>query len=80
MTSRPSKANTTTTTLADGREICFSYGVPVAAFVPGRGYVKTDRRYSVTTSKHANQYAGRDVTELPAAEFAALIAPITVPR
>jgi hypothetical protein len=36
--------------------VCLSYGTPVAAFVPGQGYVKTDRRYSVTTSKHANQF------------------------
>lgn len=42
----------TVTTLEDGRQVLLSYGTPVAAFVPGRGYVQTDRKYSVTTSKH----------------------------
>lgn len=69
-------ANTHTITLADGREVCFSYGVPVAAFLPGRGYVRTAERYSVTTSKHANGYAGKDSPQLPDAEFRAAIAPI----
>lgn len=68
-----SKANTTTVKLSDGREVCLSYGVPVAAFVPGRGYVKTAARYSVTTSRHANQFAGHGATELPESEFRALI-------
>jgi hypothetical protein len=48
--------NMTIHELPDGRRICKSYGVSVAAFVPGRGYVKTDHKYSVTTSKHANQF------------------------
>ena len=63
--------------LTDGREVLTSYGVPVAAFVPGRGYVRRARRYSVTTSKHANAYAGRTSPELGEAEFLALIDPIT---
>lgn len=59
-------------------EILYSYGVPVAAFVPGQGYIKTSKRYSVTTSKHANQYLrrnGRDpeAAEVPDTEFRALI-------
>jgi hypothetical protein len=69
-----SKANVSTVKLSDGREVCLSYGVPVAAFVPGRGYVRTAARYSVTTSKHMNQFAGKDAPELPEAEFRALIA------
>ena len=70
-------ANVMTVELQDGRSVCLSYGVPVAAFVPGRGYVKTARRYSVTTSKHANQYTEGRGIELPDAEFRALIAPVT---
>jgi hypothetical protein len=68
-------ANTYTVSLADGRQVCFSYGVPVAAFIPGQGYVKTSDRFSVTTSRHANGFAGRQATELQPAAFAALIAP-----
>jgi hypothetical protein len=63
-------------TLPDGTEILFSYGVPVAAFVPGLGYVKTSKRYSKTTSTHANRYARRadgSVKEIPEVEFRALI-------
>lgn len=68
-------ANTSVVRLNDGREVCLSYGVPVAAFVPGLSYIRTDKRYSVTTSKHANAYA-RDGKVLPDAEFRAAIAPI----
>lgn len=63
-------------TLTDGRQVCLSYGVPVAAHIPGRGYVRTDERYSVTTSKHANAFAGKDSAVLPETEFRALVSPI----
>ena len=36
--------------------VLFSYNTPVAAFVEGGGWVKTDRFYSITTSKHINRY------------------------
>lgn len=42
--------------LADGTEILFSYETPVAARVPGRGFVRTDKFYSKTTTKHINQW------------------------
>lgn len=35
-------------------EVFFSYETPVAAFVQGQGYVRTDTFYSTTTSKHIN--------------------------
>ena len=68
--------HTHTIHLSDGREVCCSYGVPVAAFIPGRGYVRTAEYFSVTTSRHANAYAGKDAPALPPADFAALIAPV----
>lgn len=68
--------NVQTVKLDDGREVCLSYGVIVAAFVPGRGYLRTDARYSVTTSKHMNAYAGRDSAVVPDAELRALVAPV----
>lgn len=36
--------------------ILFSYETPVAAYVSGRGYVRTAEKFSKTTSKHINQW------------------------
>ena len=66
--------------LDDGREVCLSYGVPVAAFIPGRGFVKTARKFSVTTSRHANSYVGLSATVLPDEEFCRLVAPLATRR
>lgn len=90
---KTNSSNVTIVSLTDGREICLSYGVPVAAFIPGgldlpivwpypdraipRGYMRTDAKYSVTTSRHANDYAGRDSAVVDDATFRALIAPVT---
>lgn len=65
--------NQTVLALDNGTEILFSYSTPVAAFVPGRGYVKTDRRYSVTTSKHINGWAGKTAATVPQNELNALV-------
>ena len=49
---------TTTSTqisLADGTEVLFSYSTPVAALVPGKGWIRTEQFYS-TTSKHINRW------------------------
>ena len=35
--------------------VLFSYRTPVAAYVFGRGYVKTEKWYSVTTTRHINK-------------------------
>jgi hypothetical protein len=48
--------NTTELDLANGITVLFSYKTPVAALVPGRGFIKTATKYSVTTSKHINQW------------------------
>ena len=39
-----------------GTVVFYSYETPVAACVDGIKYVRTDRKYSVTTSKHINQW------------------------
>ena len=36
--------------------VLFSYRTPVAAYVYGVGYVKTDKWWSVTTSRHINKW------------------------
>jgi hypothetical protein len=70
-------SNVSVVNLEDGRQVLLSYGVPVAAFIPGRGYVRTSERFSVTTSRHASTFAGRDSVQVPPAEFAILVSPIT---
>jgi hypothetical protein len=47
------------------------------------GYFKTDKHYSSTSSKHANAFArdnGRTAAPIPHQVFAALVAPLTIPR
>ena len=52
----PIAANQTSVTFNDGTEVFFSYKTPVAAYLPSKGYVKTEKFYSVTTSRHINKY------------------------
>ena len=40
----------------DSARVLFSYRTPVAAYVYGVGYVKTDKWWSVTTSRHINKW------------------------
>ena len=48
--------NRTLLTFADGTEVFFSYSTPVAGYKPNIGYVKTNRWYSSTTTRHINKY------------------------
>lgn len=43
-------------TLKDGTSILYSYAVPVAVLTPGRGFLRTRRFHSRTTSKHIAQW------------------------
>ena len=45
----------------DDARILFSYRTPVAAYVFGRGYVKTEKKWSVTTSRHINKWMDMDM-------------------
>ncbi len=68
-----------TVPLTDGRIVTRSYGVPVAVYVPGRGHLKTDRKYSSTSSRHANLYArqrGEEAVEIPHIVFKDLVSPL----
>jgi len=42
--------------LANDTLVLFSYKTPVAAFIPGKGFIKTNKKWSVTTSKHIKQW------------------------
>lgn len=52
-----------------GVAILFSYAQPVAAMLPGRGFVRTDKKYSVTTTKHVNAWTPGGSEELPDEKF-----------
>ena len=39
-------------------EILFSYDTPVAGYSNKLGYIKTDKYYSQTTTRHINKYIG----------------------
>jgi len=41
---------------ANGVKVLFSYNTPVACWINGQFY-KTNKRWSVTTSKHVNKWA-----------------------
>jgi hypothetical protein len=43
--------------------ILYSYETPVAVFVEGAGYLKTDKFWSNTTSRHISKWAGARVTK-----------------
>ena len=40
------------------RSVLFSYETPVAVFVDGKGWFRTDEHFSVTTSRHINSVLG----------------------
>lgn len=45
----------------NGVEVFFSYKTAVAGFYPGMGYVRTERHYSATTTRHIKNYLGTGV-------------------
>ena len=51
----PIASNMTEVETSEAR-ILFSYRTPVAAYVFGRGYVRTEEFFSVTTSRHINKW------------------------
>ena len=55
----PIAANQTEIETADAR-IFFSYSTPVAAYIFGEGFVRSEEFFSVTTSRHINKWIGVD--------------------
>jgi len=45
--------------------ILFSYRTPVAAYIFGEGFVKTEKFWSVTTSRHINKWFKDGHDDLP---------------
>lgn len=52
----PIKANMTEVHLNDKVTVLFSYKTPVAAWISGEGYLRTDKKWSRTTTRHINQW------------------------
>lgn len=50
-------ANVAVINLHNGTRILFSYDTPVAAYIPGEGYIKSERFFSRTTTGHVSQFA-----------------------
>ena len=50
------KANQTQVELKDGTLVLISYETPVAAFVVGKGIIRTNKKWSVRTTRHINQW------------------------
>lgn len=66
--------NQTELNFRDDTQVFFSYETPVAAFVPGRGFLRTDFKWSVTTSKHITRWLnGANSTSVPQSELDDLI-------
>ena len=51
----PIASNMTEVETSEAR-ILFSYRTPVAAYVFGEGFVRTEKWWSVTTSRHINKW------------------------
>tara|TARA_R110000796_G_scaffold133738_1_gene249381 strand:+ start:266 stop:499 length:234 start_codon:yes stop_codon:yes gene_type:complete len=58
-------SNMTELVHTSGVIVLFSYSTPVAALLPSGKYVKTDRKYSVTTTKHINKWVLGNVETKP---------------
>ncbi len=75
---QPIGSNQAQVSLADGTEVLFSYSTPVAALVPGKGWIRTATKWSVTTSKHINAWlrknCGGEVAVVPQWDLDQLVA------
>ena len=60
----PIASNMTEVETSEAR-ILFSYKTPVAAYIFGEGFVKTEKYWSVTTSRHINKWLKDGHGDLP---------------
>ena len=62
----PIAANQTEVSYNNGTQVFFSYRTRVAAYLPSQGYIRTAKKWSVTTSRHINKWLGgvNNVTEV----------------
>ena len=57
-------SNQTEVMLADGTTVLFSYTTPVAALLPGKGWIRSATKYKATTTKHINRWLLENVGRL----------------
>ena len=57
---KPNGSNQTIVESSSGVEVLYSYETPVALQSPTGAWFKTDRKWSVTTSKHINKFLPSD--------------------
>ena len=60
----PIATNQTEIEIGKGVSVLFSYKTPVAAFIPGQGYIRTNYKWSRTKSKQINKWIGYGATEV----------------
>jgi hypothetical protein len=71
---KPVGSNMTELHKTDGTVVLFSYETPVAACMgDGGGFIRTDCRWSMTTSKHINKWLdGASARSVPQSELDAI--------
>ena len=70
----PIAANQNEVVLNNGDTIFFSYRTPVAAYLSDKGYVRTEKFWSVTTSRHINKWLnGTNADEIAQEELNKLV-------
>jgi|TARA_B100000287_G_C20316807_1_gene656140 hypothetical protein len=71
----PIATNQTEISFKNGVQVFFSYGTPVAAYCPSRGYIKTENKWSTTTSRHINKWLEgiTEITKVPQKELYELV-------
>ena len=66
----PIGPNCTELEYPNGTRVLFSYKTAVAAYVVGRGLLRTSKKYSATTSRHVSKWLdGRNAIEVPPIEL-----------
>ncbi|HSD35929.1 MAG TPA: hypothetical protein VLC92_00375 [Rhodocyclaceae bacterium] len=58
--------------LNDGTKVLFSHGRPVAASIPGKGYIRTDAAIPADTEQHIQGWVSNPAT-VPQAQLDGLI-------
>ena len=53
-----------TEVIIGNKTVLFSYETPVAAFINGQGFIQTEKKWSVTTSRHINKWLQSNNAEI----------------
>ena len=56
-------SNQTEVHLNNGDVVFVSYETPVAAYINGKGYIRTSKKWSNTTTRHINKWLPVKATE-----------------